>query len=109
LANILRAHWSIDQNRQAAPGLRPIAVLEEILRRHPEIDPGVRRTLERRIRNWRALNGPERAVIFRQQPVPGRLGLSDFTDMGDLGVSMAGERLVRLSAHAAITATTPVS
>ena len=78
---------------QVAPGLRPIAVLEEILRRHPEIDPGVRRTLERRIRNWRALNGPERAVIFRQQPVPGRLGLSDFTDMGDLGVSIAGERL----------------
>jgi len=65
---------------QVAPGLRPIAVLEEILRRHPEIDPGVRRTLERRIRNWRALNGPERAVIFRQQPVPGRLGLSALSD-----------------------------
>jgi transposase InsO family protein len=76
-----------------APGLRPIAILEEILRRHPEIDPGIRRTLERRIRHWRALNGPEREVIFRQQPVPGQLGLSDFTDMGDLGVSIAGERL----------------
>jgi hypothetical protein len=78
---------------KAAPGLRPIAILEEILRRHPEIDPGVRRTLERRIRHWRALNGPEREVIFRQLPVPGQLGLSDFTDMGDLGVSIAGEPL----------------
>lgn len=78
---------------QAAPGLRPIAILEEILRRRPEIAPGVRRTLERRIRHWRAVNGPEREVIFRQQPVPGQLGLSDFTDMGDLGVSIAGERL----------------
>src|ERR1700751_3817840 len=31
-----------------APGLRPIAIFDEIRRRHPEIDPGVRRTLERR-------------------------------------------------------------
>ena len=56
-----------------APGLRPIAILEEILRRHPEIDPGVRLTLERRIRHWRALNGPEGEVIFRQRPVPARV------------------------------------
>ena len=32
-----------------APGLRPVAIFEEILRRHPELSPGVRRTLERRI------------------------------------------------------------
>jgi Mu transposase, C-terminal domain len=76
-----------------APGLRPIAVLEEIRRRHPEIGAGVRRTLERRIRNWRALNGPDRDVIFRQEHAPGRLGLSDFTDMGELGVTVAGEPL----------------
>ena len=76
-----------------APGLRPIAIFEEMGRRHPEIDFGVRRTLERRIRAWRALNGPERDVIFRQEPVPGQLGLSDFTDMRDLGVVVAGERL----------------
>ncbi len=70
-----------------------LRIFEEILRRHPEIAPGVRRTLERRIRKWRALNGPERDVIFRQSHVPGRLGLSDFTDMGELGVSIAGEPL----------------
>ena len=65
-----------------APGLRPVAIFDEIRRRHPEIAAGIRRTLERRIRNWRALNGAERDVIFRQEPSPGRLGLSDFTDMG---------------------------
>ena len=78
---------------RAAPGLRPIAIFEEMGRRHAEIDFGVRRTLERRVRAWRALNGPERDVIFRQEPVPGQLGLSDFTDMRDLGVVVAGERL----------------
>ena len=44
---------------------------------------GIRRTLERRIRAWRAVHGAEREVIFRQVHEPGRMGLSDFTAMGD--------------------------
>jgi len=70
--------------------LRPVAIFDEIRRRHPEIGVGVRRTLERRIRAWRALNGAEQDVIFRQEHPPGRLGLSNFTDMGDHGVNIAG-------------------
>jgi len=81
------------------PGLRPIAIFDEIVRRHPALNRNVRRTLERRIRMWKALNGPERDVIFPQQQVPGRLGLSDFTRMGDLGVSIAGEPLVHMLYH----------
>jgi Mu transposase-like protein len=75
---------------EAAPGLRPIAIYEELRRRYPETDPKVRRTLERRVRAWRAVHGPDREVIFRQDHPPGRLGLSDFTDMSDLGVTIAG-------------------
>jgi hypothetical protein len=52
---------------KAAPGLRPIAIFEELIRRHPELGAGVRRTLERRIRAWRGLNGPDQEVIFRQE------------------------------------------
>jgi hypothetical protein len=63
---------------KASPGIRAIAVLEEIRRRHPEFGPGVRRTLERRMRAWRALAGPEQDVIFRQEHEPGRLGLCAF-------------------------------
>jgi len=74
----------------AAPGIRAIAVVEEIRRRHPEISPGIRRTLERRMRSWRALAGVEQDVIFRQSHEPGRLGLSDFTDTNALGVMIAG-------------------
>jgi hypothetical protein len=48
-----------------------------------------RRTLERRIGRWRALYGPSRDVIFRQEHPPGRMGLSDFTDMGALGIMIA--------------------
>ncbi len=78
---------------KAAPSLRPIAILEELLRRRPHMSPGMRRTLERRIRAWRVVNGPEQEVIFRQEHPPGRMGLSDFTDMGDLDVTVAGEPL----------------
>jgi transposase InsO family protein len=78
---------------KASPGLRPVAILEELLRRHPELGPGIRRTLERRIRQWRALHGAEREVIFRQVHEPGRMGLSDFTDMSGLRVTVAGAPL----------------
>ena len=76
---------------KAAPGLRPVAVFEELCRRHPELGAGTRRTLERRIRSWRAVNGPVREVIFRQEHPPGRMGLSDFTEVADLGVTIAGQ------------------
>jgi hypothetical protein len=75
---------------KSAPGIRAIAVLDEIRRRHPEISAGIRRTLERRMRTWRALAGPEQHVIFRQEHEPGRFGLSDFTDTSVLGVTVAG-------------------
>ena len=74
----------------ARPGLRPIGIFEELQRRHPELASRVRRTLERRIRAWRALHGPEQEVIFRQVHEPGRMGLSDFTEMGDLNIHIAG-------------------
>ena len=56
---------------RSAPGLRPVAIFEEVLRRHPELGAGVRRTLERRIGSWRAQQGPEQQVIFRQAHEPG--------------------------------------
>ena len=84
---------------EAAPELRAIAVFDEICRRHPDISPGIRRTLERRIRTWRALNGADKQVIFRQTHEPGRLGLSDFTHMGASGVTIAGEPLKHMLYH----------
>jgi hypothetical protein len=74
-----------------APGLRPIAIFEELCRRHPELGSGTRRTLERRIQAWRAVNGRDREVIFRQEHPPGRMGLSDFTEVAALGVTIAGQ------------------
>ncbi len=84
---------------ETSPAIRPVGVFEELMRRHPELDPGVRRTLERRIRAWRAEHGAEKDVIFRQKHEPGRRGLSDFTRMGPLGVSVAGQPLDHMLHH----------
>src|SRR2546428_9311845 len=64
---------------KTAAGLRPIAIFEEMIRRHPELGGGVRRTLERRIRSWRAAHGEKPEGIFRPGQGPGRIGPSGFT------------------------------
>lgn len=74
-----------------SPHLSAVTLLEELQRRHPgEYSSGTLRTLQRRLREWRALHGSEREVFFAQEHPPGRQGLSDFTDAGDLGVTIAG-------------------
>ena len=84
---------------ESCPGIRPIAVFQELMRAHPELDRGVRRTLERRIRAWRAEHGPEKEVRFRQVAEAGRQGLADFTSMNELGVRVEGERLAHRLFH----------
>ena len=73
------------------PLLNAVTLLEELQRRHPgHYDSGVLRTLQRRMRQWRAVHGAERDVYFAQEHPPGRLGLSDFTVADDLGVEIDG-------------------
>ena len=79
------------------PHLRAVTIFEELLRRHPKLPRSVRRTLERRVRRWRAVH--EQEVIFAQSYPPGHMGLSDFTDGTDLGVIVAGEPLAHLLYH----------
>ena len=55
------------------------------------VPDGVRRTLERRISRWRALNGGEKEIMFAQHHPAGRQGLSDFTVCDDLRVTIGGE------------------
>ena len=91
-ADPLEPFWSAEivPMLEAAPGLRPITMFDEMRRRHPEFSEAWRRTLERRMRLWQALHGPAREVIFRQEHPPGQQGLSDFTDAAELGVTIAG-------------------
>ena len=77
------------------PAVQAVTLLRHLQMSNPEAFPDdrVRRTLERRVREWRALHGPERDVIFRQTQEPGRMALSDFTDATELGVTIGGQLL----------------
>ena len=66
---------------QTIPHLRATTILSELQRRHPGRYPDrLLRSLQRRVAYWRATEGPECELIFRQEHPPGRQALSDFTD-----------------------------
>ena len=83
------------------PAVQAVTLLRHLQLSDPDAFPDdrVRRTLERRVRDWRALHGPECDVIFRQTLEPGRMALSDFTDAGELGVTIAGQPLAHRLYH----------
>ena len=69
---------------QADAALNGVTLLEELQRRHPgQYDSSVLRTLQRRIRQWRAVHGAERDVYFAQEHPPGRQGLRSPHVRGD--------------------------
>jgi hypothetical protein len=77
----------------ANPGLLGTTILHHLHELHPGRFHGVLRTLQRRIRQWRALAGPAKEIFFPQEHQPGLMGLSDFTDANELKVMIAGVAL----------------
>jgi hypothetical protein len=72
--------------------LQATTLLELLDGRYPgRFGAGQLRTLQRRIRDWRAVAGPEREVYFEQTHPPGREAQLDFTHGTELGVRIAGE------------------
>ena len=68
-------------------------VLEWLDGRHPgRFGRSHLRTLQRRMRDWRALNGPDREVYFEQEHPPGREAQMDFTHCDSLEVKIGGEQ-----------------
>ncbi len=77
--------------------LEGTTIFEELDRRYPgRFAPGQLRTLQRRIRDWRALYGPDKEVFFEQVHEPGREAAGDFTHCDELGVTVQGEPLDHL-------------
>jgi transposase len=64
---------------------------------------GQLRTLQRHIATWRAVQGPEREVMFPQVHQPGALAQSDFTHMTSLSVTLAGIPFAHLVFHLVLT------
>jgi len=78
----------LDKDRK----LQAKSVLKELRRRHPGKFPrSTLRTLQRRMRDWRATSGPPKEVVFPQDHPVGREAAFDFTHCAELGVTIAGE------------------
>lgn len=85
-------------------GLEAKTIWAALTERYPgRFTPGQLRTLQRRVHQWRAQCGPPKEVFFPQVHRPGEMGQSDFTDMGELAVTIAGEPFPHLLYHFVLT------
>ena len=74
-----------------APELEPQTLLLHLEQLFPGQDWFRRkRTLQRRVEQWKALHGPGREVMFLQHHQPGVLGISDFTLLKGKPITIAG-------------------
>jgi len=86
------------------PGLEAKTLFEDLQSRYPSrFADGQLRTLQRRVKIWRALEGPSKEVFFPQVHYPGDLCESDFTHMSSLGVTIQGQPFDHLIYHFVLT------
>ncbi len=95
---------SIKQMLEINPGLEAKTIFESLQREKPgEFSDGQLRTLQRRIKVWRATEGDCKEVFFDQVHHPARLCASDYTDMSQVGITIAGGRFEHLVYHFVLT------
>jgi transposase InsO family protein len=80
--------------------LTPLTLFEKLQQDHPREYPDSKlRTFQRRVSNWKALYGPDLEVMFRQEQVAGRMGLSDFTKLKQVTITIQGQPFPHLLYH----------
>lgn len=85
-------------------GLEAKTLFAHFQREHPGcFSDGQLRTFQRRVKTWRATEGPCREVYFPQKHEPGRLSESDFTSMSKLQICIAGQPFDHLVYHFVLT------
>lgn len=86
------------------PLLEAKTVFEHLQENNPgKYHEGQLRTLQRRFKQWRALFGPAKEVIFPQVHHPGDKCESDFTSMNELNITIRGEKFNHLVYHFILT------
>lgn len=80
--------------------LSPITLFEKLQKDYPgEYQDSKLRTFQRRVSKWKALYGPDQDVMFRQEQVAGRMGLSDFTKLKEVSITLQGKPFRHLLYH----------
>lgn len=88
----------------AQPRLQAKTLFADLQRRYPgRFTDGQLRTLQRRVKVWRATQGPPKEIYFPQLHHPGVLCASDFTHMASLHITLAGQPFDHLLYHFVLT------
>jgi len=97
--------WSeVQLKLEINSGLEGKTLFEWLQRTYPgRYSDGQVRTLQRRIKQWRGLEGPAKEVFFDQHHKPGELCESDFTHMSGLGITINGIPFNHLIYHFVLT------
>ena len=86
------------------PGLQAKTLFGYLQRKYPgQFQDGQLRTLQRKLRTWRALEGPPKEVFFPQEHRPGELSASDFCHLTELDITLAGRPFPHLLYHFVLT------
>ena len=94
----------VKEKLEINPGLEAKTLFEDLQRRYPgRFADGQLRTLQRRVKGWRALEGPPKEVFFPQVHKPGQLCQSDFTHMKSVGVTIQRQPFDHLIYHFVLT------
>ena len=81
-------------------GLEAKTIFEYLQRTYPgQFQDGQLRTFQRRVKTWRATEGPGKEVFFTQVHEPGKLCQSDFASMNGLGVRIGGQAFDHMVYH----------
>jgi len=95
---------AIKEKLTVNPGLEAKTLFDAVQREEPgKFCDGQLRTLQRRVKVWRATEGPAKEVFFPQQHYPGQLCASDFTNMNELGITIGGHAFEHLVYHFVLT------
>lgn len=82
------------------PELLPMTLLEYLDDNYPgRFGNTIQRTLQRRVKTWKVQYGPAREVMFRQIKQPGQMGISDFTTLKGVVITIAGKVFSHLLYH----------
>ncbi len=93
--------WPEVEERLAdAPELEAKSLFEDLCERRPgRYQEGQLRTLQRRIKQWRAMSGPPKELFFEQEHRPGEAMQTDFTSATKLGITIGGQAYPHLLCH----------
>ena len=85
-------------------GLEAKTIFDYFQRNYPaRFSEGQLRTFQRKVKLWRATEGPPKEVFFSQVHRPGYLCESDFTYMYELGITIGGQPFDHLIYHFVLT------